>query len=120
MAPFYPAVMTSYGAVQRAVRAQLRRLGLSPASSAEAAVCVALAARLDSTEGAAAAAVCARELRAVLAAVATAAAAVEERKGREVAAIVGWDPGNDPQLRDLAAELAREYPLALSGSSLKG
>jgi hypothetical protein len=98
--------MTSYGPVQRAVRAQLRRLGLSLASSGEAAACVVLAARLDSTEGAAAAALCARELRAALGALSAAAEASRAARNARTVAAVGWDPGEDPELAALAEQLA--------------
>lgn len=103
MVAVYPGLMASYGQVQRAVRAQLRRLGLSVSSSGEAAACVALAARLDATEGAAAAAVCARELRLALAALTLAASA---RVTDSAAAVVGWDPGDDRELQALARQLA--------------
>ena len=101
MVPVYAAAMP-YGPVQRAVRAQLRRLGLRPGSSGEAAACVVLAARLDSCEGAAAAAHCARELRLALGAV----AAAEASRADELAAVVGWSAGDDPELRALAQVLA--------------
>ena len=104
MVTVYAVHMAAYGPVQRAVRAQLRRLGLAPGSSGQAAACVTLAARLDATEGAAAAANCARELRLALGEV---AAAAESRRASEAAGVVGWDPGDDPELRALAAELAR-------------
>lgn len=91
------------GTVERAVRGQLRRLGLRPNSSGQAAACVTLAVRLDCTEGAAAAAVAARELRIALGAVAAAA---------ESAQTPGWvnrtglDPRGDPELEDLLKEFS--------------
>jgi len=106
MATVYPAVMALYGPVQRAVRAQLRRQGFRPHLSAEAAACVALAARLDACEGAAAAANCARELRLALAALAQQAKPDESASARARALeTVGWDPGDDAELQALALEL---------------
>jgi hypothetical protein len=96
--------MASYGPVQRAVRAQLRRLGLAPGSSGEAAACVALARQLDATEGAAAAANCARELRLALGAV---AAAAQSRRAPGLVNTTGCDPGDDLEMALYFAELSR-------------
>jgi len=82
----------------------LRRLGLRPASSGEAAACVVLAARLDATEGAAVAPNCARELRLALGAIAAAA------QGRGVPGLpntTGLDPGDDLEMALFFAELSR-------------
>lgn len=69
--------MTSRGPVERATRAQLRKMGITPASSGAAAACIALAGRLDATTGAAAAALAAKELRIALAALAAPASSMD-------------------------------------------
>lgn len=88
---------TSRGPVERATRAQLRRLGIGTAGSATAAACVVLAQQLDSPRGAAAAAVAARELRMSLLSLSAEAAA---RKPGYVNR-TGLDDGQDPELAQL-------------------
>lgn len=59
----YAGLMTTWGPVEKATRAELRALHFSVQSSAPAAALVAVAKRLDKSTGAASAAAAARELR---------------------------------------------------------
>jgi hypothetical protein len=59
----YAGLMSTYGPVEKAARAELRNLGLSVQSSVAAAALVAVARKLDQTTGAASAAAAGREVR---------------------------------------------------------
>lgn len=92
--------MAEYGLVERAMRAELRKLGVSVASSALAASAVSLARQIDGSRGAVAAAAASLQLRQ------TRADLIAELKGER-----GSDVDN--ALAALAAELSGGMPAAL-------